>query len=93
MSVVVIKDHVVTADSSMVVVVQPALEETTFFPTGCLPIGDVASRGLKGSEEYPGVLSGKNKKARSLYAISGQIGMFSAQVKRRPDLESLSFVN
>ena len=67
------------------VVLLPALEEATFFSTGCLPVDDVASGGLKGAEECPGELSGKNKKESSFHAVSVQMGMLSAQVKRRPD--------
>lgn len=89
----IIKDNVVTVDSlvSSVVgaVVLPALEEATFYSTGCFPRGDVSSGGLKGTEESPGQLSDKNKKENSFHAVSVQMGMFSAQAKRQPDSESL----
>lgn len=95
----IIKDHVLILDRRVcrgavvvvVIFVFSALEKATFFSPGCLPIGKVASGGLEGVEEYPGELGGKNKKENSFHAVSVQTVMFSAQVKRRPDVESLSF--
>lgn len=40
----------------------------------------------------PRGVGGKNKKESSFQAVSVQILMFSAQVTKRHDLESLSFV-
>lgn len=53
----------------------------------------MASEDLEQIEDHLGKLCGKNKKESSFRALSVQIGMFSIQVKRMPDVESLSFVS